>query len=476
MKNRKIVQSLAVLNKREIRGLQNSLQCSDVVSQRLLQFIIRFYPTFNQKNFTDETAWKHIYPNKKYSRIHLNKICHKLLEQIEFFIITLQINQQNFIKLEQLFQFYFARQAYDLAEHTLQKMERMQNKQLVLSHVHYANNYCLEELITQYQYKHDKRQGDLNFKMCNESLDTYYILHKLIIFCNMLTRQRAVNIQYRLTLHEEIISHIKNNNIKNKILIRLWYTAFLMLFNKKVIYYQMLKELLAQHSKNIDISNIRSLYVCLKNMTRQLYDGTNYYEEMFTIYQDEINNNIIYIHEMIHHHSYKNIVNVSIELQKFNWLKSFIESHKNKIAPQKFQEQVYNLNLAKIHFAQQQYNEVLSKLRVDYKYSDVYWEIDARRMEIKVYYELKYLNILDDKIHAFKNYLIRKKDLSDNYKLLNKQFIKHLQAINNIHPNNITAIQKAYINIKENQAFPEKEWILKKVFQLNPHFKLSEVS
>ena len=465
MKDRKITHNLALLNKKEVQALTIFLKQENDVLQKLLAHLLCFYPNFNQTQVNDKQVWQAIYGTTPYNGAKFNKLCYRLVKKTEQFMIAEKNNEDAIEQLKNLFYFYYEHQSYDLAAETLQRMKRLQAKESTKNHAYYQQQLLIEELTSIIKYMYDNRQKDLNLQVKSDALDTYYVVKKLMFFCEMLARKHSVSINYQLHLLNTIEAHIKAQNLLQNPTVATWYEAFCLLYYKKEVHYYALKNLLQQHHNLLGEGEVNGFYIYLEIMARNLFKKEAYYKELFDIYKMKINTEIIYVNGFINNQLYKNIITTAINLHELAWVENFVLQNEQKVYPATFREQIHFLTLAKINFAKKEFATALNVLRPDYKYTDIFLELDARRIELKLYYELNYSDLLENKLNAFKVFLSRNKTIPTAHKQNHRIFSSYLQKI--IQTYNMPEKHEVLINELQNaNNFPEKKWLLQKLTAL----------
>ena len=154
---------------------------------------------------------------------------------------------------------------------------------------------------------------------------------------------------------------------------------------------------------------------------------------------------------------------MALRLKQFDWVEQFIEEHKDRLLGADNPEEVYRFNKANLHFHQQNFDRALDLLSA--RYSDIYYELAARRLEIKIFYEIR-SPLLDSKTEAFKVFGFRqaKRKLPDTPKIGNNNFIDLLRQMTNPATlGNQPRIEKLRKRLKEKQIIAERDWLAEKL-------------
>ncbi len=108
---------------------------------------------------------------------------------------------------------------------------------------------------------------------------------------------------------------------------------------------------------------------------------------------------------------FKNIVTTGLRLDEHEWVRSFLENYRHRLRPE-VEENAYSYNLAAYFHHLENYDEVL-RLLLQVEYTDVRYNLDAKSLLLRTYYDLEESEALHSLTEAFKQYLKRNKSLSE---------------------------------------------------------------
>ncbi|MCP4438685.1 MAG: hypothetical protein GY810_07045 [Aureispira sp.] len=220
-----------------------------------------------------------------------------------------------------------------------------------------------------------------------------------------------------------------------------------------------------KHTLDFPHQEMHDLYLLAINYGIKAYNTgqENYLEQVFELYQQALQQNILIQNGLLSTFSFKNIVGIALKLNQVDWTAQFIEKYKIKL-PTKHQVVYLNYGLSKLHFHKKNYAEALELLQeVDYK--DLFLNISAKVMQLKIYYEQGAYDALDSFLDSFKVFLHRKKVMSyhkDNY-LNTIRFTQKLLLVNPFDKKEIAQLQKQII---DSSPLGEKAWLLEQVEKL----------
>ena len=420
MQDATVIKKLAEFNKSEIRRFSAYLQSPffswNPKTVSLGLYLLDLYPQFPPEPLKKEKLFELLFPS---DRAYTDQLIHdqfSLLNKcLRQFMAQLQYEQD-----ERQQQFYLA-QAYVAQgknSHFNQTFKRVKKK------VSQASSRSPEDhlqLFAMYQEERKlpasrkvRKGGDPLIPMV-DNLDRFYLTHKLKYACEMLNRQSIFNIQYQAPLTETLIEFLAAHaaSYDQQPLISLYFQIYRLLQEPDDERYQALRQQLYKHQEALPGEEKTNIYVFLQNhCIKQLNAGqTRYLQELFSLYQTLLEQKILYDKQGFIPHPYiKNMVTVGLRLQHYDWVKHFLETYKDHIHPQQ-REDAFHYNMAQYHYERQQYRKAL-KLLIQIQYTDLFYQLDARMLQMRIYYEMEEDDSLNYLVKAFKTFLKRNQSLS----------------------------------------------------------------
>ncbi|MEZ4685753.1 MAG: hypothetical protein R3B47_06715 [Bacteroidia bacterium] len=158
---------------------------------------------------------------------------------------------------------------------------------------------------------------------------------------------------------------------------------------------------------------------CIKKLNK---GETDYVREAFDCYREAISRKALLHGQRLMEGDLKNIVNLGIRLGEFDWTNAFLD-HYSKYLPDNQRESALAFNRASLHYAREEYSEALALLR-SVEFEDIYYEIGAKTMLLKIYFERMDLEPLEALLTAFRRFLYRNKLVSDYQKNIHNNLIR----------------------------------------------------
>ncbi len=179
---------------------------------------------------------------------------------------------------------------------------------------------------------------------------------------------------------------------------------------------------------------------------------------------------ILEVNNTISSATVKNYVTLAIHAKQFDRANNFLEKFNSHLGEAE-KEDVYNFNKANILFYQNKLEDALVLLNTA-KYKDIFYKIDSKRLYIKLYFELskenekRYFDVLDSTINAFRKFVYTTKEITEEFRIRNKNFYKHIAKLINLHKGEQTKITTLKKEIEKAAACSDKDWLLQKTAEL----------
>ena len=221
--NKKLLALLRIFSKKETAQLNKFLYSpffnENVLIQKLFQYFVQYFPAYDETQMSYENAGKFVFADDKDHKKALIKLASKLFKLVEQFVVHQKIANNDFEQQIQLLKFYndnFLNTHYESTLKNIKKIEQQINeydetRSYKMFQIAYEHNNYLS--------KQDNRTGDTNLQAITTTLDIFYLENKLFLFCEMLNRQRTVNIEYDYFFLNEIKQYLQQKSHLNNCII-----------------------------------------------------------------------------------------------------------------------------------------------------------------------------------------------------------------------------------------------------------------
>ena len=473
MKNTKLLRILATLPITDLRRLRELISSpyfnKNENVKRLFEFLYSHASDWESDKLEEETAFQYIFPKEPYKTKVVTKLASKLLRLVHWFIhliteeedkLNANINLLRFLGKQEL--------KGDFDQHCRQVRKEFNQAPTRDSKYYYQQFLIEQEICHLHSAMSDHGTGDVNFQSTVDALDRFYLIQKLTYLCQMYNREKTVkNLQYHYVLMEELLEFIPHSPFYALPAIKIWYIALQLLksnIEEKGTYYTSLRELLPQHHQELHSTDVRNLFIYLQNNARFIYQRKeDYYQELFELYQFQLEigifDNPLFLTPAI----FTNIVTVALLLEKLDWVDQFLAGKGDYTLDR--EDNIVALCRAKLCFARKQNSEALDHLNQCY-FKNIYFKLGERRLRLKVYFELDMHDTLVDAINSFRKFLSKNKDsISVLHLQANRSFVNFLNSFYGLRPGEKEKIEELRENITSPKMLPEKMWLLEKLGQ-----------
>ncbi len=460
MKDSKLVKIFKDLSKKEQKEFEKFIQSPYFNTNQnligLYEYIMLFAPSFEQEEFTEENALKYVFQEEGNNTLSaITKLTSKLFKLLKQFI-SVEKHLSNDFESSYNLLLYYREHQYLKEFHALQ--QQIKKKQKPHSNFFYENFLLERELNLVISQTEDKGVGDVHFHKVSQSLDTYFIYNKLVYACQKINRGQVIKGIETSFYFEDIFEDIPNTPYYQEMPIFLWFQAYQLLtsHHNEEIYFSFKQELFKGFS-SLDYSAARLLFTYLENRAIRLFKGEQMYQELFELYDFQDQHSIL-LHNKTNPNVIKNYVLVALNLNKIIKAEQFLESHKKEILPVFHSH--YTLSKALILFEKKEYERTLDGLN-ELKLQNIYLKLNEKRLRLKIYYHLDYIELLLDTINSFRVFLTNNKEIISDFHLqANKNFINYLskavKTVTSIKDNPLPSIEE----VQQVKELVERNWLL----------------
>lgn len=223
-----------------------------------------------------------------------------------------------------------------------------------------------------------------------------------------------------------------------------------------------LKLLLRDHAGLFPPAEGRDLFMTAINFAIRRHNRGEraYTREAFDLYREAFDAGLLSDNGLLPKYTYINMLNLAQLTGEHAWARNFLDQGRALLPPAE-RDNTWRYAMAGYHFRRSEYQPVLELLRA-VEFSDIFIQLDARKMLIRSYYERGEWSALASLLDSFKAYLRRQKDLGyhrESY--LN--FVKFTQRLLRVAGGRAGARRRLATRIAAAGAVAEREWLLGKL-------------
>ncbi|MEZ5044289.1 MAG: hypothetical protein R2828_30635 [Saprospiraceae bacterium] len=468
MKDTKLIQLLQTLDGKQRRAFGDFVQSPFFNKQEELIHFYHYLKKIAAKGFPEKDldryyCYQLLFPEKAYDEKHLNYLNSQLLKLAERYI---SINGfENALILPAYFQLQYC------IDHRLEKhyqyIMNQSQKQLEAyqgdTEQLLYQKYLLANLREKHFSSQKQRRYDKGLQEAADYFDQYYLFKKLYHLCAMLDRQKVVTPAYEIHFMEEIQSILRSQLLKSPPIETLEQLLLSLTAEQSAVHFSKLRDSLRQYSRYFSHDMLRDLYFSSINFCiRKIRFGEKEYaEELMSIYQEGIQNGVLFEDGYLSPWTFKNLVKLSIGLKEFEWAESFIADYSPKLPPH-MQKDALHFNLANLYYERKDYPKAQTHLR-QVEFSDVQYSIGAKLTLIRIYYETQQTEALNSLLSAFNIFLKRKKLMTKEVKMPFMNFIHFVYRLQKVEKGQLSKLES---EIKQTEMLTARSWLLEQLRNL----------
>ncbi|MEM7367833.1 MAG: hypothetical protein AAF587_04485 [Bacteroidota bacterium] len=394
---------------------------------QLATYLQQYVGDWENEALANPQISRNLFPNQPYDpqRIRdLNSFLYRLLRKFLAIEATANsVEEESLIFLQQLTR----RGAKDLYQIEKKALEKRIAKIPYRDEAWLRMNLSLAECDNDHFGHQWVRTFDDSLHRKLKNLDAYYLAVKLRESCEVLNRKNILNTDAALPLMPEIRLMLSeaDHAFRQIPVINVYYHIFLTLAEpEEATCYHDLLEVLEHTFQLFSPEEVRAMYKYAQNYCiRRINQGKQeWIQELFELYQRLLSNQVILYNSELAHTDFKNIVTVGLRFKAYEWVESFLETYKERIIPP-HGANVYQYSLAAF-YAETDRKQAAIRLLQAIKFTDIHYQISARHLLIRIYFESRDFDGLMYQINSFRHFLIRNKEMPTENRTNHLNFLK----------------------------------------------------
>lgn len=433
----------------------------------LLEILLSDINSKRKRPLEKINIWVNLMPEKAFDDVRFRKYCSDLLKLLEGFLAQKVYDANPLHQATYLIDAVSKKKMEKLYNSTMKTARRLSDQQIHRPASYFYYQYEIEKNFYDLLDFEKKRADRSNMEAIANNLDYFYLAEKLRMYCAVLAQRSFSSQEYQLLFIDEILSHIRDINLDEVPPVAIYYQVFLTITEKEnVDHYYRFKELLDLHGLKFPKQEALSLYYHAINYCIQKINTGNsvFAEEVFKVYSDIVNKEIIFVNDELSPWDFKNIVVLALRLGKFDWTETFINNYHHKI-PLDERDNALTYNLAQLYFYQKKYDNVIEQLQ-NVEYTDITYNLNAKAMLIATYYETDEMDALSFLLESFRAYLNRNKGISQQAKRNYSNLIKFTKKLARIIPGDAKGLSKLKEEINSTKGIVSVRWLKEKIAEL----------
>jgi hypothetical protein len=404
--------------------------------KRLCTYLCKYIQdTRKQHKLEKERVYKSVYPNTPFDNTKLHGISSKLLSLLQDYLVAISQEDNKVVHLVKILGELRQRNQQKDYDAVLRKVNKIiENQQDKIEDKYWVKYLYHRELDVRF-LTGGGRSYDSNLQAKSDFLDLFFIIKKLKIACDMVSRNKVIGSDYAYHLINELFSYLENpaTPYAQEPSIKVYVAILKLLVHwKEDGYYPVVKELIGTYHSIFSKKELGEIYdfclnYCIWRHNLDTNKDNHHLKEMLQIYKLTVREHLIFIDGYLPPWEYKTIVTTGISLGEYEWTESFIEEYKSYLAPA-IRTSAYLYNLGFFLYSQQDYKGALQAL-YEVVFTNWTYYVGAKMIQLRSYYELDEGEALYALIESFKTYLKRNAKVTDAHKIPYLNFVQLLLKI-----------------------------------------------
>lgn len=465
----KLIQIYTCLNSTELEAfhkwLKSPLHNNDEDLTKLFIYISS-RRSVSKVSVEKKRVFKHLFPKETYSDLKLRRLMSKGIKNLEDFV-HFWMSKKNIIEQQKnVTTFLRTSNRLRLAQQQWIKGKKELARQNNKTHQYYYTAYQLEREHFE-QAALQSRMQETNLQAILDNFSIAFLTENLRYACIAISHKNLYKTNYNVPLLEEILNLASQVPYANIPAIQLYYQAYMALtVPDNLSYFEALKSNLLTHEALFPIKERRDLYTlvinyCIRRINSD--ESQKFIREVFELYKRGLENKTLLDNNTLSRFTYKNIAAAGLKLEEYQWIAAYIPKYAIYVEAD-YRESYQHYNTSKLYFAKRDYDQAMQRL-VQVEYDDLFLNLDAKTMLMKIYYETQSYDALDAFFHSFTIYLQRKEIMGyhrENY--LN--IIRLTKKMLELPPRKPKARQLLLDSIHSLQPLTERAWLLEQLSRI----------
>ncbi len=378
---------------------------------QLYEFFKKYFPGFNDINFTKENAFKKIYGEGIYQDKKMRDRFTDMLKLAEKYLAILGMRKA--LCDEKLFVLHQYR-GRELPKHFYKKYREVkltQDKTKIKDIPSLYDNYAIESIkegmVESFNSVGKRKHSNENLEYQIECFIKFFTARMLVYYNIMSNWSLQFNYKFDYKLYEPIMKYIQEKNYDDPPIIKASYLMLKMKENKyDKHYYFELKKIFIKSADSFSAFDKTMISAALYNEAQRRYmEGNEKFSgERFEMIKLQLKYETFFmINDAISREQYLNAVLIPVSLGKIQWAKKFAEDYKDRLPPHA-REETLAYARAYIEYSQKSYGKALEEL-LKIKGGDYIYYLKIKMLQSRIYFEQKDYEKLLSLIDSFKHYV-----------------------------------------------------------------------
>lgn len=479
MHSSRLIKLLKTLEEEELKRLLKFLKSPFFNANprivQLYEYLRKYHPEYQSPKLQKEKVFAKLFPSRPFNYSKLTNLMSDFSQLVEEYLILLEYKQDQFQKQEMLAKAFGRRNAYDLFEKGTMKLLAELDEQPFRDIAYFEKakrllgSYFFHPLTKKYQTSVDYPEEMM------DHLDLHFLLSKLQLSAELLSRQKYLSKKYEIKWLEESLKESEIISSEELPLLLVYSNLIRLMDQPETAQFYLVKQEFKTHLKKIPQSDQFFIFQQLLNYAiQQINRGVfTFNKEALELYKIGLSLGILMEKGQMTESTFSNIVSAASVLKEFDWAASFIDQYQGFLE-EHIRESVCILSYAILSFRKGDYSKSIDLLQ-QYPFSMILHQLKARSYIVRCWYEEYLLNeeyyeFLMAQIDAFEKFLRRNEEVSTDRQAGFLNFIKILKRLVDYRIQNKTTApfkEKLLKKLNDYNQIMMKRWLEEKIGEID---------
>lgn len=389
----------------------------------LFNSLKKFYPDFQNKNFTDEYIFTKIFPGENYNYFKLKNIISDLLALGKEFLAVNYLRNNSDMKTKILLEQFRDRNLDNMFVQLHNEFDKKLQNSNIKDEIYFFSKLLISEELKSY---YSPKEPNSHFELFQDQLNNflnYSIIRLLRLYNIMLHENKQNNFNFDLKMLDELLSYIKNNESVDNPTILLYYYIILLEKENDVKYFFELKKIKALHFDSLNNFDKYMYYLHMAGFCADVYNNkcsTEFVREHFLISKENFDEGTIEMGKILYM-DFLNHVKIAVRAEEFEWAENYINTFKDKLSDEK--ESTLKFCYGYIEYNKGNPDKALD-LFSQTNFPSFIIKIQVKLHILQIYFEKNYLEQAIGLIDSFRHFLAREKSFIEYQRKAFNEFLR----------------------------------------------------
>jgi hypothetical protein len=464
----KLIQLLTTLTNNELKWfgyyIQSPFFNKNEKVVRLFHKISRYHPEYDMET---ETLFKAVFEDEAVDEQKLRYAMTDLTKLLEDYLAYIEYEKNEVYRKSLLLKALNSRHQEKHFISTLEETSRHHQQQSFRDVNYYFNRHLLEENHYFHSLSRRPRSISSSLQEAVDNLDLYYLSNRLRYSCAILNREDLLQEKYNNLFLDPILTFLSGYDASHIPSVAIYHHISMLYRDpENPEHYLKVISLLKEHSRKFAPDEVKDMYVHALNYCFRRINGGNldYLAIVHELYKTLIDEEVIFEDGYLTPDNVKNIVTIALRTSQMEWTEQFLESYKNRIVPAD-KESTYAYNMAQVCYYKKDFSRALRLLH-SVEMTDIFYQLGAKSLLLRTYYELNEQEPFFSLADAFTNYLKRNKLISNSQRTVNLNFVKFARRLMQIRSGSRLTAEGVRQELSTVKSIGNLQWLLDKLDEL----------